>query len=95
MPRRRNQRLIALAALASLSFATVGTAAADQDLGQRLQRQVRTDATQVFGIQQPLDQSSDRSISADEALADPTGLVTLADCRARYSNLRFYDPCRC
>jgi secreted PhoX family phosphatase len=75
-------RLAGGVALAGLLSA--GAALATSDPGQRAQDDLRDHASQEFGVGKPLAASSARSISREEAQADPRRLATLADgLRAR------------
>ena len=53
-------------------------ASGSQDPGQVSEQNLASHSAQYFGVGQPLDSSSAASISAAEASADPTHLVTLA-----------------
>ncbi len=56
----------------------VGAARAAQDFGLERDNLLRAHANQLFGVGQPLDQSSSTQVTASQALADPLSLVTLA-----------------
>src|ERR687885_190726 len=71
-------KLTILASLAGVVTALAGTGFAARDFGQLQEDQVRAHSRQEFGIVSPLDQSSSASLSAAQAQADPTALVTLA-----------------
>jgi hypothetical protein len=71
-----------LAIIVGTAFGSVASAASD--FGALVQTLVFAHSSNEFDIVRPLDRSSDRQISAAEALADPTALVTLASpLRAR------------
>ncbi|HEV8636784.1 MAG TPA: alkaline phosphatase PhoX [Chloroflexota bacterium] len=69
-------RTAAGAAIAALAVA--GSALAGPDFGQHQERQLQAHAMAEFGIAGPLEESSSRSITAEQAAADPLALVTLA-----------------
>jgi hypothetical protein len=69
----------ALGCAGILCALTVGTVAfASQGFGQATENQLEAHAARDFGIVQPLDASSQRSINATTANADPTRLATFA-----------------
>jgi hypothetical protein len=68
----------ALLAVAGLSLSVAGLALAGGDFGQDVENQARAKSNQNFGVVQPLDASSQASIDAATANADPTKLATLA-----------------
>lgn len=68
--------LAAGAALGALALATV--VLAGPDFGQHVENQARAHSMQNFGITQPLAASSQQSIDAATADADPTRLATFA-----------------
>src|SRR5919199_813306 len=73
----RTARLACLVVPALVVAVVAGSAAeAASDLGTLLQAMLRDHAPE-FGVVRPLERSSDRSISAAAAQADPTALVTL------------------
>ncbi len=86
MPLRAFTRLAILAStiVAAISVANPGLALADHDPGQLHRDEDEAGSLRTFGIVAPLRSSSTASISAAEANADPTRLVTLAgQLRAR------------
>jgi secreted PhoX family phosphatase len=70
--------LLFAAVPAFVAVVLTSLAAAGPDLGQDLQGQVEAHSTQVFGVNQGIPASSQASIFAAQANADPTKLVTLA-----------------
>jgi len=75
-PLRRPPALLAGAALTALALVSLVIAA--EDFGQFRDNQLRAKSPQEFGVVQPLEQSSSASITKEQAVADPTALVTLA-----------------
>jgi secreted PhoX family phosphatase len=69
-----------MAAVATAAAAGAGAraAGADQDRGQHQQGDREEHAQQDYGFEKPLARSSDRQVTAEEATARPTSLVTLA-----------------
>ena len=66
------------AVLAAGALAVGHLAFAGGDLGQDIENQIEAHSVQNFGIAQGLDASSTTNITAAQANADPTALVTLA-----------------
>lgn len=64
---------------ATALLALAGVAGASQDWGLQHQSDLAHHAEQQFGFSHPLESSSSRQVTKDQALADPTSLVTLAD----------------
>src|SRR5215510_15218369 len=67
-----------LMALAAGLLATSAAAVGAFNFGEFRDQQLDAHSEQLFGIVSPVDASSTESISANEANADPTRLVTLA-----------------
>ena len=65
--------LLSLAVLSAIS----GSACA-MDFGQKVEQLAKAQSFDLFGVVSPLDASSSESISAADADADPTRLVTVA-----------------
>ena len=76
---RVSPRTVALA-LGALTFVlVVGAAvAAFDDWGLDRQTQLQNKSHPLFGVGQPLDESSNANLDAAQALADPAGLITVA-----------------
>ena len=55
-----------------------GSALGAGDFGSAVQHQLHTKSADLFGVGKPLEASSSASITQQEALADPTHLLTLA-----------------
>lgn len=70
--------IAAIAGLAGAVLLCATVVLARDDLGLRLEREVRDHAEEEFGIGRPLTVSSQRSISAAEAIANPNAIATLA-----------------
>jgi hypothetical protein len=65
--------------IAGLGLALVATtAAAVSDFGVRRDERLRDQSEQLFGVGKPLQASSSKQLTQQEALADPTRLVSLA-----------------
>jgi len=67
-----------LPAIAVLGFTTGAVALNDFDFGLFREDQLAAHAPQLFGIVEPLEQSSTESVSQATAQADPTSLITVA-----------------
>ncbi|HEX4998859.1 MAG TPA: alkaline phosphatase PhoX [Terriglobia bacterium] len=79
----------ALVVLGVVGFATAAAAFATFDFGEFRDHHLDAHSLQVFGVVSPVEASSTRSITAQEANADPTALVTLAKgLRARVVSAR-------
>lgn len=65
--------LISLAVLNAITGSACAT-----DFGQKVEHLLNAQSVKLFGVVKPLDASSSASISADEANADPTKLMTVA-----------------
>ena len=75
------KRFMTIAAIAIASVLTVSTAAIASggfDFGIFRDQQLAHKSGDLFGIKKPVDESSTKSISQAEALANPTKLATLA-----------------
>ncbi|HET8525260.1 MAG TPA: hypothetical protein VFM81_01330 [Actinomycetota bacterium] len=70
--------MIVLAAIAAFAFGVVGSAVAGLDFGLDEQNLLASKSQPLFGIGKPIAASSQDSIDAATAGADPTTLVTLA-----------------
>jgi hypothetical protein len=75
---KSRSRWIAPVCAFAIAVSGFGIADARSDLGTLLQQLLRAHSPSEFGVVAPLDSSSDRSISAAEAQANPLALVTLA-----------------
>jgi secreted PhoX family phosphatase len=62
----------------TLAVATV-LSAGDGDFGQRVQRLLAGQSPRLFGLEGPLDASSQESVSQEQALSHPLSLITLAE----------------
>jgi hypothetical protein len=74
----RTRIWVAIGAAALIVTAAV-TAAVSVDFGAQNQQQLAAHAEQLFGVNNPLEASSSADLNQAEALADPAGLVTLAN----------------
>ncbi len=70
--------LPAIGGAALLAFAAGAVAFAGNDYGQKHEHDDRAHSQQNFGVGKPIDESSQASIDAGTALAQPTKLVSLA-----------------
>jgi Alkaline phosphatase PhoX len=76
----RNTKLwVAIGAAVLLVTAGVVTAAVSVDFGAQTQQQLGQRAEQLFGVNNPLDASLTADLNQAQALANPAGLVTLAN----------------
>jgi len=75
---RLKRRIAVLAAVFGAVALLAGVALAGSDFGQFVQGQLRAQSDKLYGVSGPLQQSSSASITAAEAQADPTKLVTVA-----------------
>jgi secreted PhoX family phosphatase len=65
-------------ALVALAFLSVGVVLAASDFGSDRDDRLANHSHELFGVGKPLEASSSASITAAQAQADPTALVTLA-----------------
>src|SRR5262245_41023963 len=73
---RKPEFFIGLLAFALL--AGTATAAAFEDWGLNVQTQMENKSAPLFGVVQPLQQSSNADLDQAQALANPAGLLTVA-----------------
>jgi hypothetical protein len=72
------KRLAVVAAVFSAVALVAGVAAAGFDFGQFVQGELENQSNKLFGVSGTLEASSTRSITAQQAQADPGDLVTMA-----------------
>jgi secreted PhoX family phosphatase len=72
------KRIAVLAAVFSAIALAAGVAAAGTDFGQFVQRQLADQSSKLYGVSGPLKASSTRSITEQQAQADPRDLATVA-----------------
>jgi hypothetical protein len=72
------KRIAVLAAVFSVIALAAGVAAAGTDFGQFVQRQLADQSNKLYGVSGPLKASSTRSITKEQAQADPRDLATVA-----------------
>lgn len=72
------RKLVTATGLALAGLLIAGAALGAQDWGLFIENQTRAHSNQLFGIKKPLERSSTQQVTAAEATADPTRLVTLA-----------------
>ena len=68
-----------IALVVALGIGVVGSALAGLDFGLETQNLLNAKSQPLFGVGKPIDASSQDSIDAATAEADPTDLVTLAN----------------
>ena len=84
MPHGFRRPLALVSGFALAIVAVAGLVLAAEDFGQFRDNQLRAKSPDLFGVVQPLDESSSAQVTPAQALADPTALVTLAQSlRAR------------
>jgi hypothetical protein len=76
---RKTKLWVAVGGAVLLVTAGVVTAAVSVDFGAQTQQQLGQRAEQLFGVNNPLDASSTADLNQAQALANPAGLVTLAN----------------
>ena len=73
------KRLAVLAAVFCAIALVAGVAGAGIDFGQFVRGQLADQSTRLFGFSGPLEASSTRSITKEQAQADPSDLATVAN----------------
>jgi secreted PhoX family phosphatase len=73
------KRLAVLTAVFCAIALTAGVAAAGIDFGQFVQRRLADQSSRLYGFSGPLQASSTRSITTQQAQADPSDLATVAE----------------
>jgi hypothetical protein len=71
------KRIAVMTAVFVVIALVAGVAAAGVDFGQFVQRQLAGQSRQLYGVSGPLAASSTRSITKEQAQADPRGLATV------------------
>ena len=76
---RKRTLWVAIGAAVLLVTAGVVTAAVSIDFGAKTEQRLAAHSEQLFGVNNPLDASSTADLDKAQALANPAGLVTLAN----------------
>jgi secreted PhoX family phosphatase len=74
----RARRWLAVAAVFAAALSMAAVAVAEQDFGLKIQGQLQAQSKDLFGVGTPLSASSSAQVTQEQALADPTSLLTLA-----------------
>ncbi len=75
---RKRTRFLVLSAFVALVVVAGVSASGGIDWGLKVQKEMNHEADHLFGVERGLPSSSTSSLTEAQALADPTGLVTLA-----------------